>query len=1410
MLEQQPNLPPPASRLAICWRAGIATYKHLNLVTHHVLGALLKLLIVAYFLFCGLFLSLRYVVLPNIGYYKAEVEQIASKAAGNPISIGALQASWHGLQPHLTLDNVVIHDKSGQAALTLPQVAATISWRSLLVGSVRLAALEIDRPDLQIERDAQGNLFVGGILVNSKEKNDGAGAEWLLAQHRIVIRNGQLRWRDDLRKAPELTLTNIDLVLQNRWRRHQLSVRATPPAAFAAPLDVRANFVHPVFAQKTADVKRWTGTLYANLHDTDLAVWKDYFDYPLELTQGRGTLQAWLDLDHAKVRNFTADLQLTNLSMRLRRDLEPLALESVSGRVSAHEVLGPVPQDDAPTFGANGHAVELSDFSLKTADGLTLPRTTISETYVPAQGKLGEKYTLQAKALDLQTLASFAQRLPLTAPQIKMIDDFAPRGQLRDFSAQWQGAYPAITAYTAKGSFEGLTINPQLPRPAQPKTASQPAMAAVPAIPGVDNLSGSINASQDGGSIHLASEKMQLNLPGFFEDPLLPFDKLDMQASWVFQQKNLLLKIDSMNFLQDGVAGTLSGSQLLPLQDRHGVALGVIDMNATLSEFDLKKIGRYLPIHTPEHLHDWLVGALKEGSAKDVAIKIKGDLADFPFRTDTPNAKPKGEFSVAGKIVNGTLEYEPGHFGQDGKQPLWPLLENIDGTFSLERTRLQIKAASAKTSAVGVSDVTATVPDLSSHDEMLLIDGNAAGALQDFLQFTNNSPVLHWIDGFTSESQGKGNAKLQLNLQIPLSHALDTKVTGVLQFLNNDVVLQKIIPPIANATGKLEFNEKGFNLNGIKGNLLGGPVQASGGTQPDHQTVIKIDGTAGIDGLRAMYPYPAMQKLLSHANGNTRYNATVAIREHHPELLIESSMQGIALDFPEPLRKSVNEAMPLKFEWLGVASDDAAIVRDELRLALGSGIVARYQRQKPVVKAENKAENGSVNNGAALVSKAADWRVVRGGIGINTPAPEPDSGLAININAKTLNVDAWNNLTSSLGDSSAAKAGEESPMAGVVQYAEPNLVSVRANQLVLLGKTLDNVVVGASHQKNIWQVNVDSKQASGYVTWSASPSGHGLGKVTARLSSLIIPQGGETDVGEVLEGKGGSTQIPGLDIIADDFQLLGKKLGRLELSANNVRAAVGSEWRIHKLSIKNPDAELKADGKWTTVDGDNTTSLTYAMDIADAGKLLDRFGFAHVLRATKGRMDGEVSWKGLPFTMDIPSLSGQVNLDMAAGQFLKVDPGAAKLLGVLSLQSLPRRLTLDFRDIFSDGFAFDSVVGTATIAQGKAHTDNFKMRGVSATVLMDGVADIARETQDLHVAVLPEINAGTASVVALAINPVVGIGTFLAQLFLRDPLMRAFTFEYNITGGWTDPVVTKLDHKTETPTASNPDLSSGR
>ena len=370
------------------------------------------------------------------------------------------------------------------------------------------------------------------------------------------------------------------------------------------------------------------------------------------------------------------------------------------------------------------------------------------------------------------------------------------------------------------------------------------------------------------------------------------------------------------------------------------------------------------------------------------------------------------------------------------------------------------------------------------------------------------------------------------------------------------------------------------------------------------------------------------------------------------------------------------------------------------------------------------------------------------------------------------------------------------------QYVDPDILAARATELIIMGRKLENVVVGASHDDNAWQANIDSAQASGHVSWNESRSGRGLGKVSARLASLIIPQASASDVSDLTEEKSATTQIPALDIIADRFELGGKKMGRLELAANNARVNGQREWQISRLSIANPDGALNATGKWIIRNGQNATSLNYKLDVADAGRLLERFGFANVLRGGRGTMQGDLNWAGLPFSIDMASLSGQMELNMAAGQFLKVDPGAAKLLGVLSLQSLPRRLTLDFRDLFSEGFAFDGVVANASISHGVMYTDNFKMRSVTAAVLIDGSVDIVKETQNLNVVVLPEINVGAASVAyGLMVNPVIGLGTFLAQLVLRDPLTAAFTMEYQIAGSWKDPAISKVDRHNRKPNA---------
>jgi uncharacterized protein YhdP len=366
---------------------------------------------------------------------------------------------------------------------------------------------------------------------------------------------------------------------------------------------------------------------------------------------------------------------------------------------------------------------------------------------------------------------------------------------------------------------------------------------------------------------------------------------------------------------------------------------------------------------------------------------------------------------------------------------------------------------------------------------------------------------------------------------------------------------------------------------------------------------------------------------------------------------------------------------------------------------------------------------------------------------------------------------------------------------------------LRASELSFGGRTLHALVVGGSREGETWRGNVDSHEMSGYVEYRPG-QGAASGRVHARLARLVIAAGKEEEVTTLLDQQPAS--VPALDVVIEDFELRGKKLGRVEVDAVNRGNA---EWRLNKLQLTMPEARFNATGDWSArAPGQSRqTTMDFRLDIEDAGALLARLGTPGVFRRGDGHLQGRIAWAGSPLALDNATLDGAFHLDVADGQFLKADAGPARLLGVLSLQSLPRRLTLDFRDVFSEGFAFDFVRGDVRVAHGRASTNNLQMKGISAAVLLDGSADIVRETQDLRVVVVPEINAGTASLVASVINPAIGVGTFLAQWLLRRPLMEAATQQFHIAGTWSDPRIDRVGRDgarteiaTDAPTARQP------
>ena len=323
---------------------------------------------------------------------------------------------------------------------------------------------------------------------------------------------------------------------------------------------------------------------------------------------------------------------------------------------------------------------------------------------------------------------------------------------------------------------------------------------------------------------------------------------------------------------------------------------------------------------------------------------------------------------------------------------------------------------------------------------------------------------------------------------------------------------------------------------------------------------------------------------------------------------------------------------------------------------------------------------------------------------------------------------------------------------------------------------LHDVVAGITREGSTWRANIDARELSGHAQY-VQPGRQQAGRLFARLARLNLPPSAVSEVESMMEAP--PTSMPALDIQIEDLVLRGKALGKVEIEATNQDARAprsgAREWQLQKFNVIAPEAALRASGRWVAAVSNRPrrTEMNFRLDVQDAGALLTRLGTPGALRAGAGHLEGQIGWNGSPLALHYPSMQGQFQVKMGRGQFLKADPGVAKLLGVLSLQGLPRRLLLDFRDVFYEGFAFDTVQGDVQIQQGIASTKNLQIDGVNAVVRMEGSADIAHETQQLRVLILPQLNAGGASVVAgLAINPVVGLTAYLAQWLLTTPLSK--------------------------------------
>ncbi len=1231
--------------------------------------------------------SLRLWILPHLDDWRDDIAQSISTAAGQKITLGKLTANWQGWHPQLRIQQLRVYDANSRPALQLMDVQTTLSWTSLLHGELRLAKLAVDDLILNIRRTKDGGLYLAGIDLNRNTDNS-QFTDWLLKQREINVSHATLAWQDDMRPAPLLLVREVNFRLRNQGRKHQFRLAATPPASLAQPIVAAGQFT----GTSLTNLRDWQGKVDLDLKQANIAQWQPWITLPIGLNRGFGNLQLQLQIAQKQIIAVTANTTLQQLSLQTQADLPRLNLLNLSGQVQWKRL------------GA-AQSLDLHHISLRTQDFAYISPFDFYLRLAPATGKTPASGKVKADNLWLQSITRIAPYVPLTAAQRAKFELHKPQGRLQQFSADWQGDITAPEQYHAQGQFYRL------------------GMIANANGTSFNHISGQLNLDQDSGTLAIASPSAQLNLPTILFEPDVNLDTLTAQLKWHKKAARYTFKLTEATFANADLAGTAFGEY----QWQAGQP-SVIDLTGGLSRGNGKFVSRYVPLAAKQHTYDWLKTSVLDGQASDVKFRIAGDFAHFPFHNDK-----NGLLDVTFKVTNGVLR----------PAPSYPAIEHINAEVHFAGTRMTINSQQGNLYDTKLSRVSAVIPDLYAPDEILKVTGVANGSLSDFIKFTNNSPIAATLDHLTVGATATGNAQLQLSLNVPLRHSIDSTVAGVLSFANNNIVPAPPIPPLAAVTGNLNFTQAGINAPALKLRLLDGPATLSAQTANGGMTRINLAGTMNATGLKPYFD----SGILKHINGNSNWTGNIIL--NHGKLLSSdfvSDLTGMTLSLPAPLQKTASQAQVLS-------------ISTHPNKGNSTLISARYGKIAHVLLLDVPAGNTS--------------QIERGAIRFNGDAVLPEQkGIWVTGNLAASDIDGW--MTHINTSPNAANL----PITGI---------DVVIDQFDIFNRRFKNVAIRAKANGNNWRANVMSTAMQGDLTWVPKSSTTSHNALEANFKRLLLPATANNS-GTDDNSDNSGLNLPKLTLNVEDLQLGDHALGKLDVSAIPIADGLNFE----RITLTHKDSKLLMSAIWRPHASPETDAKIH-LEVNDIGQFLTRFDHNDTIKRGTAVIEGRANWNGTPVDMTTKTLAGNFNLIAKNGQFLKAEPGAAKLLGVLSLQSLPRRIGLDFRDVFSSGFAFDEISANMNLNNGVIYSTDFQMQGPAAAVKMSGVVDLNAQTQQLRAEINPKLSESVALASGLVGGPVIGLGVYVAQKLFKDPFGQAVKFEYMITGSWTDPTVTKVN-----------------
>ena len=659
----------------------------------------------------------------------------------------------------------------------------------------------------------------------------------------------------------------------------------------------------------------------------------------------------------------------------------------------------------------------------------------------------------------------------------------------------------------------------------------------------------------------------------------------------------------------------------------------------------------------------------------------------------------------------------------------WPELNNFDFQVNVKNNTIEFTSNKGDLLQNNIQKMSATISPMNIEYPIMEIDLILDSPIPKIVNAINKSPIKKVMKGLFDEMKGEGPGKLAVKLQIPLKDEDNITFKGNYEFQNSYLINDSLgMPKIENIFGYVEFDQNNIEIKEAKATILDSPIKLSLNNLGDI-TQVNIDGIINEDFFRSTFGDDWANKLIGEAS----WFGEIKIKDKTTDIMVSSDLKGLQSDLPLPFNKDKDEVKTFLF------TKQASKVNQEIIKAEISTIV--FAKLIKEIDANGKME---FKNGL---------------ISINSPQKKlPEQGILLFAELSEVNFENFNSLFNNLGTKSLITSAD-----------------IDINELDIFGYKILNSNIRYLPSSDKTNIQIKSDDVLGNILWNQNENlvKAGFEKLHLKKNNALI----DNDEEKFIFSDPPIVNIKAKSLKVDDYNY-----GSLSLNAYKENKI----WNIENFKINNPSHKISGSGFWDDEGLNPNTSINFTWNIDNIQKTFDQLSYPELIKDGKASVIGLLSWPNSPFDFDSSQLQGNFSLTANDGIVLEAKPGVARLFGLLTLQNLPRRLSLDFSAIFSKGFIFDRINAGVIVNKGILKSNRFTMEGPAAEVSIKGETNIIEETQNIHVVVNPRIS-DSLSLLSLAGGPLAGAAAFVAQKILKDPLNKIMSDEYQIIGTWDEP-----------------------